>query len=358
MAAALTDPDQLNRYLSDLTDWSTKRVDRLLELEDASRTSGSAQDVVDVGLAFMLWRGVSQRHIEVRDAFALGSNDVSAATRAASLLAAPLHDPDGGVVAADVNEACAIIDRLIEVVDQRTTTVAAAQSHESTLRAGARADLEIATTLAHDLGDQVRHVTALAAQLDQPVMSLDRLEQLATQSAAARAELEATAADRIELIGQLQAAPDRLETLRADEIRVRELAARCREKILDAPNLAVPSVDALGSPPPPPEPDEAWATVRKRTAEWLDKLNRVERALTEADRRFAAPLAERDDLRGVLQGFRAKAAAHGLAEGAHLGDTYEAARRHLWSAPCDLTVAREHTQRYLDAVNALIDGET
>lgn len=358
MNAAPTDPNQLGRYLDDLTAWSTKRVDRLLELEDASRTSGTAQDAVDIGLAFMLWRGVSQRHIEIRDVFAIGSSDAAAATRAAALIAAPLHDPDGGLVAADLNEACAIIDQLVESVDQRTTSAAAANTRDASLRASARADLEVATALANDLGDQVRHVMALAAQLDKPMLSVDRLEALTAQCAAARTELEATAAQRSELLDRLVSAPEQIAALRAEETRVRTLADTCREKILDAPHLAVPSIDALGGVPPHAEPNEAWAAVRSRISDWLNKVDQVSRALAEAERRFAAPLAERDELRGVLQGFRAKAAAHGLAEGAHLDETYDAAREQLWSAPCNLAIAREKTQRYLDAVNALIDGET
>ena len=69
---------------------------------------------------------------------------------------------------------------------------------------------------------------------------------------------------------------------------------------------------------------------------WLRAAERAGAALDEAARRFQAPLTRRDELRGLLQAFRDKAASAGLAEHEALDPLYTAARDTLWSAPCDL----------------------
>ena len=60
-----------------------------------------------------------------------------------------------------------------------------------------------------------------------------------------------TAADdeRRRLLAALATNAALVEQLRSVEIDVRTLAERCRDRIADPPNLAVPSVDALGPAP-------------------------------------------------------------------------------------------------------------
>jgi exonuclease VII small subunit len=133
---------------------------------------------------------------------------------------------------------------------------------------------------------------------------------------------------------------------------VRALAARCREKVLRAPPLAVPSVAALGAGPDPAEVSSLpWRAARARIEPFVDKLDRVERALDEAARRFEAPLSERDELRGLLQGYRSKAGAKGYAEDPALEPMYRRIETLLWLAPCDLDAARPLVREYVAAVN-------
>ncbi|ESU46012.1 hypothetical protein P376_6010 [Streptomyces sp. HCCB10043] len=65
---------------------------------------------------------------------------------------------------------------------------------------------------------------------------------------------------------------------------------------------------------------------------------------------MTAPLAVRAELRGRLDAYKAKVARHGLAEDPLLIERYDAARRMLWSAPCDLRVAEQAVLRYQHAV--------
>ena len=73
-----------------------------------------------------------------------------------------------------------------------------------------------------------------------------------------------------------------------------------------------------------------------------EELLRARESLTAV----TAPLAVRAELRGRLDAYKAKVARHGHAEDPLLIERYDAARRMLWSAPCDLRVAEEAVLRY------------
>lgn len=70
------------------------------------------------------------------------------------------------------------------------------------------------------------------------------------------------------------------------------------------------------------------------------------------------PLRERDELRGRLVSYRAKAAALGRIEDLALEQLYQRARTLLWQAPCDLAVAAAAVTTYQDAVNEPPDHES
>lgn len=75
------------------------------------------------------------------------------------------------------------------------------------------------------------------------------------------------------------------------------------------------------------------------------ELERARAALTAV----TAPLAVRAELRGRLDAYKVKAARHGGAEDPLLTERYDAARRMLWSAPCDLRAAEQAVLRYQQA---------
>ncbi|MFJ9851650.1 hypothetical protein [Streptomyces sp. NPDC101150] len=76
-----------------------------------------------------------------------------------------------------------------------------------------------------------------------------------------------------------------------------------------------------------------------------DELHRARESLTAV----TAPLAVRAELRGRLDAYKAKVARHGMAGDPLLLERYDAARRMLWSAPCDLRVAEQAVWRYQQA---------
>jgi hypothetical protein len=94
-----------------------------------------------------------------------------------------------------------------------------------------------------------------------------------------------------------------------------------------------------------------------RLATELDVVEKDAAAATEhcreAERAAAAQLDRRDELRGLLDAYKAKAAGLGGAENAELEAAYGRARDALWMAPCDLAVATAAVTGYQQAVLAL-----
>ena len=78
---------------------------------------------------------------------------------------------------------------------------------------------------------------------------------------------------------------------------------------------------------------------------WLANARRV----AEAN---AGPVRRRNELRGLLDAYRAKAVARGGVEDEALAALHESARSALYTAPCDLPAAEAAVRRYVDAVNA------
>jgi hypothetical protein len=64
-------------------------------------------------------------------------------------------------------------------------------------------------------------------------------------------------------------------------------------------------------------------------------------------------LGRRDELRGLLDAYRAKAGLTGGAEDAALDASYQQAHDLLWTAPCDLAAADAAVTGYQQAVLSL-----
>ncbi|MEU1494353.1 hypothetical protein ABZ456_29385 [Streptomyces sp. NPDC005776] len=130
--------------------------------------------------------------------------------------------------------------------------------------------------------------------------------------------------------------------------------------------IAASEVPAVNGPPTALQERLAAASEYRRHAQWhrlsplLESLElQAEEELLRAREQLTAvtaPLAVRAELRGRLDAYKAKVARHGLVEDPFLIERYDAARRMLWSAPCDLRVAALAVQRYQDAALDLLAG--
>ncbi len=319
-------------------DWLARCTERLLALDERAKANASADDQRLIAAAFVARKALAARFEEI-DATTDGA-------RVEALFAQAVGDDLGRPVGSSVADAAGQIDQALDDVERRLGALEAAALAEAEAAASADADLRVARSLAEELGSEVNATAALADRLARR----DRIADVAGQAGALRQRLERLAAERDDALHRLALVEHHLDELRATEERVTELAARCRAKISSPPRLGIPSVDRLG-PPPEVDGERPWSAQRASVRTYLDQVGRVEAALAEAQRRLQAPLTERDDLRGLLQAFRDKAAGRGGAEDPAIEPLYRAAADELWQAPCDLAAARQAVQRYVDAVN-------
>ncbi len=160
--------------------------------------------------------------------------------------------------------------------------------------------------------DASRRVGELRAGHDSLQVDLLRTETLVAEARSARA---AAAASRAETLAKI-ADPSGLVVVPA-EAAIDRLAA-------DAETLRD---DAAGS---------QWHHVRVRLDPWLGRAERLVEQLRSAEARNGAALERRQQLRGLLSAYKAKAAAVGRIELAAFTELADAAHAELYTAPTDL----------------------
>jgi hypothetical protein len=233
---------------------------------------------------------------------------------------------------------------------------------------------------------------AVAASLDTAAQALGQVDALGdpvlgSEVAAVQAELtrqrnalnadplgtEAAAADR--LAGRARAAGEKSARLAGvrDGARQRITALRA---VVDAARAAYAQADVAyqqacariaGVPPigvfADPSPRLAALDPLLAAGNWpalaaaLDELERDTQAVLnknlESQRAVVSLVSQRDELRGLLDAYRAKAGRLGAAEDPGLARLYAEVRELLWSAPCDLRVASAAVTSYQQAVLAI-----
>ncbi|WP_329068178.1 hypothetical protein [Streptomyces sp. NBC_01429] len=155
-------------------------------------------------------------------------------------------------------------------------------------------------------------------------------------------------------------------------MRLRDVLSRADRTLTEARSargevlakIAASEVPAVSGPPTVLQERLSTAAEYRRHAQWNrlsplleslerdaeDELLRARESLTAV----TAPLAVRAELRGRLDAYKAKVARHGMAEDPVLIERYDAARRMLWSAPCDLRVAEQAVLRYQRAAAEIL----
>jgi hypothetical protein len=182
--------------------------------------------------------------------------------------------------------------------------------------------------------------------------------RLELEAESVRADLERALAARDEFDQRVGALRDVIGLIAAAEADAEAARAAVLEKIA-APRIPRPSqaaaslrskVDALVGE----RGGRSW-TLLGRELSTLVQNSRV--ILENARKRVSevrAPLDKRDELRGLLDAYRARAARHGVAERPEPSAAYQAARELLWSAPCDLAAAEQAVRRFQAAVGAVM----
>jgi hypothetical protein len=180
---------------------------------------------------------------------------------------------------------------------------------------------------------------------------------------------DASAADRLrQQVATLAARVADLDKLRAqaqrriDGLKDATAAARAaRQNAVTAWQRAAQRLSGLPPLPPDiPEPPLASLTALAAAGQWArlqGELDRCDRDLAAAvnqthdsERTVATALGHRDELRGLLDAYKAKAARLGVAEEADLAVRYDQAHDLLWTAPCDTAAAEAAVARYQQAI--------
>ena len=185
------------------------------------------------------------------------------------------------------------------------------------------------------------------------VSPADRLAERVTSMAARVDELVRLRDEARDRIAEVTAAADRARAARDDAVAAWQQAAA--------------KIAPEAMPPPPGDLADlsgrlAGLDALLAAGRWIrlsSELDLLERELAAAATKFidteravVALMNRRDELRGLLDAYKAKAARLGAVEDTGLAERYDRARDLLWTAPCDLAAAVDAVTGYQQAVLA------
>jgi hypothetical protein len=254
----------------------------------------------------------------MRSAFAEVTNVLSAAEQAWNAVAGPLDAAAAGLAHADPMGDEALVAELATV----------------------RAELD-------------RQRAALNADpLGADAAAASRVRDRVAALAARIAELAQVRTGAVQRIAALRAAADAARAVRSDALLAYQRTAAKITTVPPVPDFAIDPATRLA------RLDALLAAGRwTRLGSELDLLERELAAAAdqfhESERAVVSLLRKRDELRGLLDAYKAKAARLGAAEDALLSRLYDQTRELLWTAPCDLTAAADAVTSYQQAVLAI-----
>ncbi|MGW0915855.1 hypothetical protein ACWD1Z_29490 [Streptomyces sp. NPDC002784] len=284
-----------------------------------------------------------------------------------------------------------LVDRMNELYATSLDMVVAADAVWSALPARIdllAAELQRTRKLAHSVGvrpgehpagDDLERITRTLTDLRAQVVSdpLAFWRPAQGSSAPGGGKPDTTVYDReARALEDVRREIDAVLTVRQDAearlVKLRDVLSRADRTLAEArtargevlAKIAATEVPVVSGPPTALQEQLATAAEYRRHGQWHrlspllesleqkaeDELLRARESLTAVTQ----PLAVRAELRGRLDAYRAKVARHGLAEDPFLIERYDAARRMLWSAPCDLRVAEQAVLRYQRAAVELL----
>lgn len=387
-AAAVAERDAIQANLLELDGSFGKRL-----LEGASlsgqtkrRWETAAASLADLWQLYEAYSAVIDRAAEAAGGH-LGPRELAAITNlltgpSVQLAAgpAPLAGRDLADSGRENLTVVAAVTRMRRDFGQITEVISTAEQvwNELTGRLDAvTAELARVTPLAASLGDDALtgNLAAAQGQLDRLRGTLNS-DPLSLWQGGGPATVDTSGADR--LAERVAAAANRVDEL----VRLRDGARQRISEVTTAASAtsaafcdaaaawqrAAAKIAAGALPAEPAEPagltarlaglDTLLAAGRwTRLAADLDDLERelaaTAAAFRDTERTVVAAMSRRDELRGLLGAYQAKAARLGAAEDPGLTQLRDRARELLWTAPCDLTAAADAVTSYQQAVLAL-----
>jgi chromosome segregation ATPase len=182
---------------------------------------------------------------------------------------------------------------------------------------------------------------------------LDRLQRQTAAVTARAGELAAVRDDAERQIAGAAAVVAAARQARQDAAAARERAAA---KVAAPDPERLPDIDALAARLEDLDQAKAvgrWSALASELDRIVTEATAAEQSCREAERAAAGLIGRRDELRGLLEAYRAKAAALGAAEDPALDAAYRRAEGLLWTAPADLDAADAAVAGYQRAVLGL-----
>jgi hypothetical protein len=378
VAAVVAERDAIQANLLELDGSFVKQLLDGATLSGRTRERWAAASAALTGLweTYMAYSAVVDRVAELGDARRPSKRDLSELTElltgpAIRLPSAPVplarRDlADTGRAPVTLEASVAAMRRAFTEVTEVTSAVEAVWADIGAPLDAAAAELTRCRPLVAGLGDEI------GAAFREAQSSLDsrRAEANADPLALARGgRTDTSAADRLrEQVTGLAARIAELDRLRGaaqrriDGLRTATADARtAREDAIAAWQRAAQRIAAM--PPLPPDiadPPLASLTALAAAGRWTRleaELGQCETNLAASAARtqqtqhsVAALLSRRDELRGLLGAYQAKAARLGAAEDPELAARYDQAHDLLWAAPCDLAAATAAVAGYQQAI--------
>lgn len=356
-------PRDVLQYLDELRRW---RDDLRTALADLDRRAQVATDTDaftgDLTLALSLSESIGKRTDELITTWDSGRVGDRELAQLAQLMWGRLPDALGNPSAFSLSEAstlaAALEARLAARLDADTIAGSGAADRIAPLRETLARCRDLAGTLQRRRDEVATLTQNLDDALQQDAKTLGaEVERIADAAEVLERDLIKETSLRATVSRDAAALAARIADLTATATQTRTTAELCREKIADPPRLAVPDVAALGPVPPIPDGPDApgtWTAAREALDEYTARLDKAAAALAEAGRRYAKPLTERAELRGLAEAYHAKAGARGLAEEPTLDAQWTELHAALWQAPCDLEAARAKLDEYSQAVQVAV----
>lgn len=353
-------PAEAQTFLLDLDDWVRARRLELDQLDAAALAAGRGEEIAsDMMLSLALWQAVQQRYQLINATFDGGRVGPIEAERLSTLVWGRLDGDLGAGLAVSLPEACRLSDALVGQVQTRLALLPGADANAARIKQ-LRANLERVrdqvTLEPSSTRDSARSTLAgLSRRLEDITARAQRgadvgglLPPLEAEAAVFERDLIVGNAQRREARDELEQTRRLRAELEAREAALTMLVASCVRTVDPSPRYAVPDVAALGPVPNTPALIEDHRRV----------LQRVGKALAMAEGAYATALAEHQQLLDLLDGLRAKAAAHGVADTPDLLASEQQARDVLARRPAPMPVARSLVTTYQSWLTQLLNQQS
>jgi hypothetical protein len=255
---------------------------------------------------------------------------------------------------AEVTEVTSAVEAVWAAVGGPLDAAAAELAASRPLIAGLGTEIESAfrdAQAAHDALRAAANADPLALMRDGRVdtSAADRLQAQLAELAPRVAALEGLRAQVRSRIDSLAAATTAARADRQDAIATWQRAAALVTAASPLPpDIAEPRLASLSALASGGQWSRLQAELDRCEAELAGSAAQTKEVRAVA----AATVGRRDELRGLLGAYKAKAARLGASEDTSVSERYDRARDLLWSAPCDLVAAESAVSDYQQAILA------